>query len=98
MQGRAQFVVPEKQTENWNISEISVTRSFTLCVMRKHKSYYYRYYFLRHFSDAGIYDRIVVQELIKNMAQVQQLERDAQREFKGGFAYRSYLQLTACCS
>ena len=53
--------------------------------------------FFRLFSDAGIYDRIVVQELIKNMAQVQQLERDAQREFKGGFAYRSYLQLTACC-
>ena len=34
-------------------------------------------------SDAGIYDRIVVQELIKTVAQSHQLESSTQREFKG---------------
>lgn len=34
-------------------------------------------------SDAGIYDRIVVMELIKNSAQTHQLDSTGQREFKG---------------
>lgn len=34
-------------------------------------------------SDAGIYDRIVVMELIKNAAQTHQLDSTGQREFKG---------------
>ena len=34
-------------------------------------------------SDAGIYDRIVIQELIKTVAQSHQLESSTQREFKG---------------
>ena len=34
-------------------------------------------------NDAGIYDRIVVQEMIKNIAQTQQLDFNGQREFKG---------------
>lgn len=34
-------------------------------------------------NDAGIYDRIVVQEMIKNIAQSQQLDINGQREFKG---------------
>ncbi|VDD83854.1 unnamed protein product [Mesocestoides corti] len=33
-------------------------------------------------SDVGIYDRLVVQELIKNMASTAQLESSSQREFK----------------
>jgi len=33
-------------------------------------------------NDAGIYDRIVVQEMIKNIAQSQQLDINGQREFK----------------
>lgn len=36
-------------------------------------------------SDAGIYDRIVVMELIKNAAQTHQLDSSGQREFKGNF-------------
>jgi replication factor C subunit 3/5 len=34
-------------------------------------------------NDAGMYDRIVVQEMIKNIAQTQQLDSHGQREFKG---------------
>ena len=34
-------------------------------------------------NDAGIYDRIVIQEMIKNIAQAQQLDIGGQREFKG---------------
>lgn len=34
-------------------------------------------------NDAGIYDRIVIQEMIKNIAQAQQLDINGQREFKG---------------
>lgn len=34
-------------------------------------------------SDAGIYDRIVVMDLIKNAAQTHQLDSTGQREFKG---------------
>ncbi|KAK4016331.1 replication factor C subunit 3 [Daphnia magna] len=33
-------------------------------------------------NDAGIYDRIVIQEMIKNIAQAQQLDIGGQREFK----------------
>lgn len=33
-------------------------------------------------SDVGIYDRVVVQELLKTVAQSQQLESNSQREFK----------------
>lgn len=38
-------------------------------------------------SDAGIYDRIVVMELIKNAAQTHQLDSTGQREFKGLTVY-----------
>lgn len=34
-------------------------------------------------SDAGMYDRIVVMELIKNVAQTHQLDSTKQRHFKG---------------
>lgn len=33
-------------------------------------------------SDVGIYDRVVIMDVIKNMAQTQQLNSNAQREFK----------------
>jgi len=36
-------------------------------------------------SDVGIYDRVVIQELIKTVAQTQQLSVTGQREFKGRF-------------
>lgn len=34
-------------------------------------------------SDVGIYDRVVVQELIKTCASTQQLDTTGQRQFKG---------------
>lgn len=43
------------------------------------------WYFVDYFvySDAGIYDRVVVQELIKTVAQSHQLDSTTQKEFKG---------------
>jgi hypothetical protein len=35
-------------------------------------------------SDAGIYDRVVIQELIKTVASAQQLNAQGQRDFKVG--------------
>lgn len=34
-------------------------------------------------SDAGFHDRVVIQELIKTVAQTHQLDPSGQREFKG---------------
>lgn len=38
-------------------------------------------------SDAGIYDRIVVMELIKNAAATHQLDSSGQRDFKGMYHF-----------
>jgi len=38
-------------------------------------------------SDAGMYDRIVVMELIKTVAQTHQLDSTKQRHFKGSSFY-----------
>lgn len=37
-------------------------------------------------SDAGMYDRIVVMELIKTVAQTHQLDSTKQRHFKGNIS------------
>lgn len=37
----------------------------------------------RIFRDVGVHDRVVVQEVIKQMAQTHQLNEKAQKEFKG---------------
>ncbi len=35
------------------------------------------------FSDAGIHDRVVIQELLKKVAQANQLDSASQKDFKG---------------
>ena len=36
------------------------------------------------FSEAGSYDRVVIQELLKEIAQTQQVDLNAKQRFKGG--------------
>lgn len=43
------------------------------------------------FSDVGIYDRVVIQEILKEIAQTQQVDLNAKQRFKG----RSIAQLFA---
>ena len=43
-------------------------------------------------SDAGIYDRVVVQELIKNIAQTNQLDTNTLKNFKGAKQTTMYIE------
>lgn len=47
-------------------------------------------------SDAGMYDRIVVMELIKNVAQTHQLDSTKQRHFKGDNFCTFFIYLLIC--
>lgn len=40
---------------------------------------------LECYSDAGNYDRVVIQELLKEIAQTQQVDLNAKQRFKGWF-------------
>ena len=42
-------------------------------------------------SDVGIYDRVVIQELLKTVAQTQQLDSSTQKDFKGKKKHRPYV-------
>jgi replication factor C subunit 3/5 len=45
-------------------------------------------------SDVGIYDRVVIQDLIKEIAQTQQVDASAKRSFKGIlFQYKVNIKL-----
>lgn len=48
------------------------------------------------YSDAGIYDRVVVQELIKTVAQSHQLDSTTQKEFKGSINHDLPHHTTVC--
>lgn len=43
------------------------------------------------FSDLGMYDRVIVQDVIKSIAQSQQIDPNARHQFKG--TYTSILKL-----
>ena len=45
----------------------------------------------KYFSEAGFYDRVVVQEIIKEMAQTRQINPQTQRPFKGYFIFFFFL-------
>ena len=38
---------------------------------------------IMHFSEVGNYDRVVIQELLKEIAQTQQVDLNAKQRFKG---------------
>jgi hypothetical protein len=40
------------------------------------------------YSEAGMYDRIVIQELLKEIAQTQQVDLNAKQRFKGAWVGR----------
>lgn len=42
-----------------------------------------KYAFVETHSDVGIYDRVVIQDLLKEVAQTQQVDASAQKRFKG---------------
>ena len=61
---------------------------------------YDRYLCCDFCSDVGIYDRVVIQELLKTVAQSHQLDSSSQRDFKG--SHFNYLLLDCvamnrCC-
>jgi replication factor C subunit 3/5 len=45
------------------------------------------------FSDVGIYDRVVIQELIKTIAQTKQINTNEQRPFKRMLIFISVIQI-----
>lgn len=51
--------------------------------LKEYVHFHWIIYFLRPHSDAGNQDRVVIQELIKTVAQSQQIQSSTQREFKG---------------
>ena len=52
------------------------------------------------FSEAGSYDRIVIQELLKEIAQTQQVDLSAKQRFKGEWgilAYGTFIDPVVSC-
>ena len=54
------------------------------------------------YSDVGMYDRIVIQEILKEIAQTQQVDLNAKQRFKGTYllsCYEGWLtkQTCSCC-
>lgn len=47
-------------------------------------------------SDVGIHDRVVVQEMIKNVAQVNQLDTSSQKDFKGKVQIKYVMSFVTC--
>ena len=47
-------------------------------------------------SDVGMYDRVVIQDLIKETAQTQQVDSNAPRKFKGGLVVEVGTAETTC--
>lgn len=57
--------------------------SYKFSLIFTHDNVYYQAIIFCIVSDVGNQDRVVIQELIKTVAQVNQLESSTQKDFKG---------------
>lgn len=85
------FLSPSKRKLEVNIVQSNFHIEITpRCV---HESTAQTCFLFCMFSEAGNYDRVVIQELLKEIAQTQQVDLNAKQRFKGA-SFRDYTPCT----